>query len=64
MVRPTPYYSVNNLEFDIYKYKCIISNKLVIDIQALVEKDVYIDIFILKKQKYYVFTKNDNLQLN
>lgn len=64
MVKQYPYYSTNNIDFEIYQYKCIIAKALVVDKEAIIENDLIINIFELKGLRYFVFSSNKFIYLN
>ena len=64
MGKQYPYYSPNNLEFNLFKYKCIIAERLIVDSEAIVDQNIIVDIVVFKKITYFIFHKNTDLSLN
>ena len=64
MERQAPYYSPDNLDFKLFGYKCIISEKLILDKELIRKNNIKINIFTNKGIRYFVFCQNNYINEN
>lgn len=64
MEKRPPYYSPNTIHYQLYKYECVISNKICFCFDDVAKAEITIHRFELGDYVYWVFTSESDYNLN